>query len=147
MKSMIVFLILMVPKSSNIELLNNEKTRCSNSNDCQTWFICNNQKNCQCGDRHHGKIACDDSSQISAILECNCITYDEESKSTFLGSCFYNCESHYGVHKWKHHMVYQWLPEHPQILLNLSICAYSSFFILFGISICSVPLFPTFASM
>ena len=124
MKSVILFLLLMVSKSSNTELLNNEETRCSNNNDCQTWFICNNQKNCQCGDRHHGKIACDDNSRISAILECNCVTYDEESKSTFLGSCFYNCESHYGFHQWKHYMVYQWLPEHPQILVNLSIYTY-----------------------
>ena len=77
-------------------------------------------KTCQCGDSHQGKIACNDNSQISAILECNCVTYDGEN--SFLGSCFYNCESHYGALKLKHNMAYQQLPEKTKILLNLSIC-------------------------
>ena len=29
--------------------------------------------------------------QVSAILNCNCVTYDIESKSTYAGPCFYNC--------------------------------------------------------
>ena len=120
MKSLLVFLALVVSvESSNSDLLNNQETQCSNDNDCPAWFTCNKERKCQCGDRHDGKIACNDKSQRSAVLECNCVTYDERSKSTFLGSCFYNCVSDYGIHQLK---AYQWLPERPQKLLNLSTC-------------------------
>ena len=122
MKAMLAILTLMVvSNSSDTKLINIQETQCSNDNDCPTWFICNKQNNCECGDRHQGRIACDNNSQISAVLECNCVTYDGEN--TFLGSCFYNCKSHYDVLGVKH-MTYQQLPEKTETLLNLSICTF-----------------------
>ena len=79
MKAMLAFLTLVVASNStNTQLFNNQETQCSNNNDCPTWFICNKQNNCECGDRHQGRIACDNNTQISAVLECNCVTYDGE---------------------------------------------------------------------
>ena len=122
MKALLAFLTLTVASNSSIAKLSNIKEpQCSNDNDCPTWFTCNTQSNCECGDGYHGKIACDDNSQISAVLECNCVTYDGEN--TFLGSCFYNCESHYGPF-WVKHTAYQQLPEITEILLNSSICSF-----------------------
>ena len=112
MKTILAFLTLLVTSNScNTELISIQETQCSNNNDCQIWFTCNTQNNCECGDGYHGKIACDNNSKISAVLECNCVTYD--GKNTFLGSCFYNCDSHYGPF-WLKHTAYQQLPEKKQ---------------------------------
>ena len=122
-----MFLILVIASNScsNAELFTNQETHCSNDNNCPTWFICNKQKNCQCGDGYHGTIACDSKNRISAIVDCSCVTYEEENKSTFLGSCFYNCETHYynSIRKWDYH-AYIRLPEKPEMLINRSSCTH-----------------------
>ena len=91
---------------------------CSNHSMCPTWFICGSDKNCQCGNRHGGTIACDNRWLIAAVLDGNCVTYDETSQSTFIGSCFYNCAN------LKHHkdFVYHRLPVKPEQLINKSAC-------------------------
>ena len=92
---------------------------CSNHNKCPTWFTCDSNKTCQCGDSHDGKIACDDKRFITAVLDCNCVTYDEISGSTFVGSCFYNC----GNLKKKKDLVYHHLPMKPELLISESVCS------------------------
>ena len=73
--------------SSNIIQRNN----CSHDSECPTWFTCNSSSTCQCGNKQDHAIACDDKLQSSAVLDCYCVTYDNKSRSTYLGLCFYNC--------------------------------------------------------
>ena len=91
--------------------------RCSNDSTCPTWFTCNAEKMCQCDKRFPDKIICDDSAQSSAVLLCNCVTYDNESKSTYVGSCFYYCQQPATIHK-----VVVELPTNPENLINNSAC-------------------------
>ena len=53
---------------------------------------CNSENNCQCGDGHNNAVVCDDKLKESAVLDCNCVTYDKQSEATYLGLCFYNCQ-------------------------------------------------------
>ena len=91
---------------------------CSNHSTCPTWFICGLDKTCQCGNRHGGTITCDNKQIITAVLDCNCKTYDETSQSTFVGCCFYNCVN------LKNHkdIVYHHLPVKPELLINKLAC-------------------------
>ena len=72
---------------------------------------------CQCGNKQDHAIACDDKLQSSAVLDCYCVTYDNKSRSTYLGLCFFNC----GNYK-KTDTVYQSLPTNAEMLINGSIC-------------------------
>ena len=66
-------------------------------------------------------IRCDNQAQISAVLNCNCVSYDNESKLTYVGACFYNCITS-GP---SNHLSIQELPENPEMLINnYSICKY-----------------------
>ena len=105
--------------------LNNSNTfederRCSNGSTCPTWFICNSQNSCQCGNRHTGMIACDKKKMTSAILDCYCVTYDKEMGLTFAGKCFYNCGNY--PSKKLNDPNYHKLPKKPEMLLNKSVC-------------------------
>ena len=102
-------------------VISHEKTHnhCSNNSDCPTWFICNVQNRCQCGDGHNNAVVCDKKKTISFVLDCHCVTYDEAKGETFLGSCYYNCET---VHN-KSDTVYKRLPHKLQSLLNRSVCS------------------------
>ena len=66
-------------------------SKCTNDNSCPTWNFCNSLGSCQCGENHHDIIHCNDKSKISAVLDCNCVTYDEATGFAFAGACFYNC--------------------------------------------------------
>ena len=87
---------------------------CDNDSTCPTWFICAPEKNCQCGKRYNDAVLCNVKELISVVLDCNCVTYDEDNQSTYLGACFYNC----GFYD----HVYMKLPESPQRLVNNSVC-------------------------
>ena len=99
--------------SSNIIQHNN----CSHDSECPTWFTCNSSSMCQCGNKQDHAIACDDKLQRSAVLDCYCVTYDNESRSTYLGLCFYNYDNHK-----KTGTVYQSLPTNVEMLINGSVC-------------------------
>ena len=109
--------------SSDVIKLSDSKNRhCSNDSTCPTWFICNSDKNCQCGNGHNDVIVCDNENLISTVLDCHCMTYDEESGSTFVGSCFYNCNNYISVKD--KDIVYHQLPKKPEMLINRSVCSY-----------------------
>ena len=93
-------------------------TYCSHSSECPTWFTCNSSNICQCGDIHDHAIFCDEDSFSSAVLDCYCVTYDKESKFTYLGSCFYNTDDHRRTGT-----VYKELPTNAKMLINGSVCA------------------------
>ncbi len=90
--------------------------QCSNDSTCPTWFTCNAEKRCQCH-RDTTAIACDNQAQVSAVLNCNCVTYDSESKSTYAGPCFYNCL----ISSSSSNFVEE-LPKNPETLTNTSAC-------------------------
>ena len=94
---------------------------CSSKLDCPTWFTCDSKNNCQCGDGHNYAVVCDATNQISAVLDCNCVTYDGETNSTYLGACFYNCEN---TNKKRKDKIYRKLPAQPSMLINKSVCTY-----------------------
>ena len=70
--------------STNIYKILNKDTRCSNNSTCPTWFTCNAKKKCQCNDGQRDRILCDDQAQISAVSNCNCVTYDKEKSLPML---------------------------------------------------------------
>ena len=88
-------------------------SHCRNDSTCPTWFTCNAKKRCQCDKTLTEKIICDNEAQVSAVLACTCVTYNSESKSTYVGSCFYNCLIHEAVEE---------LPKSPEVLINNSAC-------------------------
>ena len=63
----------------------------------------------------HAVILCDTQRSLAALLDCNCVTYDIQTKSTFEGSCYYNC-----INDKK--SAHSWLPANPERLINSSVC-------------------------
>ena len=103
-----------------IKPTNDINSHCINDSSCPTWFICNPQNNCECGDEHNYAVVCDAGRKESAVLDTYCVTYDRKSKSTYLGQCFYNCQN--GNEKNKLDSVYSRLPQNLEDLLNESVC-------------------------
>ena len=95
---------------------------CSNDHSCPTWFICNSQSTCQCGDEHNDAVVCDNNLKESAVLDCHCVAYDKQSQATYLGHCFYNCQN--GNPEKRIDYVYNKLPKRPEELLNKSACTH-----------------------
>ena len=90
---------------------------CSIDRLCPTWYTCDDQGQCKCSEDHTDAVICDSQNFHSAVLDCNCVTYDIQTKSTFVGSCYYNCVNNKTS-------VHSWLPENPEALINGSICTY-----------------------
>ena len=95
MKSLVKLLLfltlIVIPFSeskTSVYKFQNEDIQCSNDSICPTWFICNANKKCQCDDRHTDKILCNDRAHTSAVLNCNCVTYNRDKNSTYVGDCF-----------------------------------------------------------
>ena len=103
-----------VSKSTGID------NHCSNDSTCPTWFTCSTEKKCQCDHKHKNKIVCDNEAQISGVLNCNCVTYDKETRSTYVGACFYNCQD---INPSTDLSVRE-LPKNPETLINNSACTY-----------------------
>ena len=71
--------------------MTNNLANCSDDSMCPTWFTCDtSQKSCSCGHQWKGVIKCDNDRQISGVLDCYCVTYDDDTNSTYMGSCPYN---------------------------------------------------------
>ncbi len=97
---------------------------CSNESTCPTWFTCNLDGRCQCKHSDNDGIICDNERLFSALLICYCVTYDEESGSTYTGSCFYNCEFFNDINTDDKRAVYDLLPQNPKKLINDSACTH-----------------------
>ena len=91
---------------------------CTADSSCPTWNYCSSGR-CQCGENHHDIILCKDESNISGVLDCNCVTYDEATGSTFVGECFYNCVNYINIDR-----IYHILPRKPTELVNHSVCSW-----------------------
>ena len=98
-----------------------EYLSCRTDEACPTWFVCNSENNCQCGDTHDNAVACDDKLKESAVLDCNCVTYDKQSQATYSGLYFYNCQNRNPEKIMDY--VHSRLPQNPEEL-NKSACAH-----------------------
>ena len=107
-------------KISTIQPTEIRYLRCNNDSTCPTWFTCNSQNSCQCGDEHNYAVVCDRKLGESAVLDCHCVTYDRRTGSTYLGLCFYNCET--TNPKKEADPIHNQLPQKPEVLLNKSAC-------------------------
>ncbi len=105
--------------SDSVSMKSSEKNNhCSNDSICPTWFTCNAEKRYQCDSGHATAIRCDPQAQISAVLNSNCMTYDNESKSTYVGARFYNCRTTGPSND----LSIQELPDNPEMLINNYYC-------------------------
>ena len=62
--------------STSVSKSTGDDNHCNNDSTCPTWFICSAEKRCHCDNRHTDKIVCNNNAQISRVLNCNCVTYD-----------------------------------------------------------------------
>ena len=86
---------------SALPLLNNDgdsyrvNHSCSQSPDgdevCPVWFVCDSNNTCECGSSEHHIVKCNQDSQVAMVLDCHCVTYDEDTRETFAGACFIHC--------------------------------------------------------
>ena len=106
--------------STSVSKSTGDDNHCSNDSTCPTWFICSAEKRCHCDNRHTDKIVCDSNAQISRVLNCNCVTYDNEDKSKYIGACFYNCKD---INP-STDLAFRELPKDPDTLINNSACTY-----------------------
>ena len=93
--------------------IKDENSHCNNDAQYPTWFICDSGKTCQCGEGHNSAVVCDVNHLKSALMDCHCMTYINETKATYLGSCYYNCMNE---------NIYRLLPKNPRLLINESAC-------------------------
>ena len=107
--------------SDAIKQINDSHFHCINDSSCPTWFTCNSQNSCQCGDEHNYAVVCDSKHRESAVLDCYCVTYDRKTGSTYLGLCIYNCEN---TNPNKMDTIYKKLPRKPEELINRSACTH-----------------------
>ncbi len=101
-----------------------KQKNCSTDSMCHTWFTCKSDKSCECENSSNDAIVCDNVKQISAVLDCHCVTYNETSQSIYVGACFFSCEHLRDANKNESHSVYHYLPKSPKILVNNSVCTY-----------------------
>ena len=62
------------------------------------WAKLDKNASCTCGDTIHGSVYCyinssDPRSTKVGILDCSCMTWDEDHNTTVVGHCFHNCEN------------------------------------------------------
>ena len=94
-KLLLFLMLIEVPSNKSKESgtnMNNilKDNQCSNDSACPMWFTCNAKKKCLCDDGHKDRILCDNQAQCSAVLNCNCVTYNKDKNSSYVGGCFYN---------------------------------------------------------
>ena len=57
---------------------------------CPPWFEPSNGT-CKCGKSIEGVVKCNETLEESAIVGCNCMTYNERTGTVVAGACLYNC--------------------------------------------------------
>ncbi len=116
--STVSFMLIVASSQSDTQKCSKSASKdanCSNDSLCPTWYTCDEQKQCTCGDSHDHTVICDNENLRSAVLNCNYVTYDAKTNSTFVGSCYYNCMN-------DKETPYTWLPEKLETLINGSVC-------------------------
>ena len=134
METVFLFFMLMVAPSSqwigkSTEVVTSQSSyikqmNCSTDSQCPTWFTCDLDKSCRCENSRNDAVVCDNDKLSSAVLDSHCVTYNEESRSTFVGACFFNCGHLRYASKKESRAVYHYLPKSPKMLINNSVCTY-----------------------
>ena len=57
---------------------------------CPPWFFFNGT-DCECGNDVSGVVYCNPDMNLTFLLDCYCMTYDNITDEIVLGSCIYNC--------------------------------------------------------
>ena len=57
---------------------------------CPPWFFFNGT-DCECGNDVNGVVYCNPDMNLTFLLNCYCMTYDNITSEIVLGSCIYNC--------------------------------------------------------
>ena len=89
LKKILIFLLFITvsggQRNSKLSTLDSWDKHC-HSSQCPTWYICNSYDTFECGNGHNLAITCDSKTVTSAVLDCHCVTYNNHSISTLLGS-------------------------------------------------------------
>ena len=114
--------IAVVSLTTNLKTLNTNRVFCNTTHAdgsfCPTWYYCNSTTSrCQCGLSHKGMIKCMEKTGTAAVINCYCMTYDNETGETQSGLCFYNCENTNRVTMYDN--VFHPLPPNPGALNEL----------------------------
>ena len=57
---------------------------------CPPWYFFNGT-DCECGNDVNGVVYCNPDMNLTFLLNCYCMTYDNITSEIVLGSCIYNC--------------------------------------------------------
>ena len=62
---------------------------------CPVWFVCNQSFKCQCNSLKlkYEEVNCSERLQTASVIDCWCVTYDNELNLVVAGSCLANCGS------------------------------------------------------
>ncbi len=63
---------------------------CWNELSCPSWSYCNENSTCKCYERNY-VVLCSENGDKGGVLECYCLTWNEDRNETEEGNCLYNC--------------------------------------------------------
>ncbi len=96
-------------KTSILHVATNQLTQPSPSNaSCPPWLYGIDYHHCHCGKNITSVLKCEGNHSLS-VLDCNCVTFNEEEGIAEAGKCIYNC-GHFNMTE-KFYMLYNPLPE------------------------------------
>ncbi len=64
---------------------------CDNRLSCPSWSYCSNNSTCECYDRNY-VVLCSEDMKKGGLLQCYCMTWNENTNETEEGNCLYNCK-------------------------------------------------------
>ena len=87
------------------------------SDHCQhTWqFFNTSSKKCECGSHIHGAVLCNDTTNDVSLLDCHCMTLNDETGQFEAGKCFIGCD-HMAVRHPQSHKDHNSVPKDPSKL-------------------------------
>ena len=79
---------------STVTLLLVAVTVHSCSGQCPVWTTYNRTAGkCECGDRLNGVVHCDPDTRKISLIQCYCMTYNEEANVSVVGPCIFMCSN------------------------------------------------------
>ena len=59
------------------------------------WLVWDSQtQSCRCGSETYGKVLCNSYTNDLFVLDCNCLTLEQNTKTPVVGHCIFNCVNH-----------------------------------------------------
>ncbi len=66
---------------------------CDNRLSCPSWSYCSKNSTCECYDRNY-VVLCSEDMKKGGLLQCYCMTWNENTNDTEEGNCLYNCKNY-----------------------------------------------------